>query len=191
MKQVFVFFFCLLSFISKGQELEPLKEIELADFTNGNLNLEQGWSVSIGPDPEWMFYLVEFQRFNQVKLVDSVELYVYEFSFRLLQHPSKDVLVVMVEVAFEHLSYYPVYLIQQDAIRKIGNFNIRIACDEYNGWHYPLDDINVKGNNARIEFSFGQAVILLDRKYFPKFDKNEIRFVFDFTGEKLRIETDP
>ncbi len=188
MKPILILFFSLIYFAGQGQELRTLTEIELGEVVNNKLNLGQELSVSIEPDSEWIFHIIEFERNNNVELIDSVDLAADGFNTRLLKLSNKRDLLFIIEAIYEYVSYYPVYIIQKNEIKKIGILNIRLDCNDCDALNYPLNEIIIKGNGDKIEFTFKQDLVLMDKKNFPKFKKDEIRFVYEFGTEKLKIE---
>ena len=189
MKSIFIFFLCILYLTGQGQELKTLKEAGLGKIDDKQLSLGQEWSVAIKPDSKWIFHVIEFEKNDKIQLTDSVDLTAYGFNFRLLELNGKGNFVFIIEAIYEFVSYYPVYIINQEEIKKIGFLNIRLDCNDCDALNYPLNKIKVQGNNERIEFSFKQDLVLMDKDDFPKYNKNEILFVYDFEKEKMRIIT--
>ena len=188
MKKILIFIFSVILYNGYGQELKTLSEVELEAFDNDKLILENGWSVIIKPDTEWAFHIIRFENNNELKLTDSVELATEGFNFRLLQFYERNDYLFIIEAIYEHVSYYPVYFITQGQIKNIGNLNVRLDCNHCDAFNYPLNDLIIKGNDKRVEFSFKKDLILMNEKDFSKFKKDEIRFVYEFNTEKLKIE---
>lgn len=188
MKQILIFIFSVILYNGYGQDLKTLSEVELEGFDNDKLILENGWSVKIKPDTEWAFHIIRFENNNELKLTDSVDLATDGFNFRLLQFYGSNDFIFIIEAIYEYASYYPVYLISQGQIKNIGNLNIRLDCNNCDAFNYPLNDLIIKGNDKRVEFSFKKDLVLMDEKDFSKYKKDEIRFVYDFHTEKLKIE---
>lgn len=188
MKQILIFIFSVILYNGYGQDLKTLSEVELEGFDNDKLILENGWSVKIKPDTEWVFHIIKFENNNELKLTDSVDLAAEGFNFRLLQFYGSNDFIFIIEAIYEYASYYPVYLISQGQIKNIGNLNIRLDCNNCDAFNYPLNDLIIKGNDKRVEFSFKKDLVLMDEKDFSKYKKDEIRFVYDFHTEKLKIE---
>lgn len=188
MKQILIFFFSFTFLAGQGQELKTLKEVELGKIDNNRLILEQEWSVTIKPNSDWIFHIIEFENINKIKLTDSVDLSAEGFNFRLLELNGNKSFIFIIEAIYEYVSYYPVYLIKLGEIKKIGNLNIRLDCENCDALNYPLNDLMIRGNYKKVEFSFKQDLVLLDKKDFAKFKKDEIRFIYEFSGEKLIIE---
>jgi len=84
--------------------------------------------------------------------------------------------------------YHPVYLITECQIKNIGNLNIRLDCDNCDALNYPLESLIIKGNDKKVEFSFKKDLVLMDKSDFPKFKKDEIRFIYEFNTDRLKIE---
>lgn len=188
MKQILIFIFSLILFNGYGQVLKTLSEIDLGRFNNNILILEKGWSVKIKPESEWLFHIIEFEKNDELKLTDSVDLAADGFNFRLLQLNESNEFIFIIEAIYEYVSYYPVYLIAKGQIKNIGNLNIRLDCNNCDVLNYPLKDIIIMGNDKKVEFSFKRELVLMDKKDFPKFKKDEIKFVYAFNTERLRIE---
>jgi len=188
MKQILILIFSLILYSGYGQELNLLSEVKLDKFDNNKLILEKGWTVKIKPDSEWIFHIIEFEKRNELRLVDSVDLAAEGFNFRLLNLYGNNDFIFIIEAIYEYVSYYPVYLITQGQIKNIGNLNIRLDCNNCDALNYPLNDLIIKANDKKVEFSFKKDLVLMDNQDFPKFKKDEIKFVYDFDTEKLKIE---
>lgn len=184
----FIFYLSFISILCQGQDLQSLNQIELCEAEDNKLILENGWHLTIEPDSQWIFHVLQFKRYNDIKLVDTVDITSYGFNFKALELNHKETLVLIIETIYEYISYYPVYLIQQDEIKRIGHLNIRLDCKNCDSLNYPLENIIVKGNEDKIEFTFKDDIILLDNKDYPKFRKENIRFLYEFENEKLMFE---
>jgi hypothetical protein len=187
-KYIFIFLLNLVSLLSKGQKLKPLNEIRLGKGTNNNLILHQDLSISINPDSTWIYHIIEFKKNDNIVFVDSVDLAPDGFNFRLLKLNNKDDLILIVEAVYEYVSYYPVYILQQSKMKKIGNLNIRLDCKNCDALNYPLNDIVVKGNKNIIEFTFKEDLVHYEKPDYPKMKKNEVRFIYEIDNKIFKIE---
>lgn len=187
-KYIFIFLLNLVSLLSNGQKLKSLNEIRLGKGTNNNLILHQDLSISINPDSTWIYHIIEFKKNDNIVFVDSVDLAPDGFNCRLLKLNNKDDLILIIEAVYEYVSYYPVYILQQDKIKKMGNLNIRLDCKNCDALNYPLNDIVVKGNKDIIEFTFKGDLVHYEKPDYPKMKKNEVRFIYEIDNKIFKIE---
>ncbi len=187
-KYISTFIIVLTSLTLYSQDLRPLLEIEISDKEGDHIKLVNNDVLTIKTDKNFFNHIITIKRDGVEKLTDSVEITPYGFNFRLFELKNEKDFLLITEVEYEYISEYPIYLIKSNEIKKIGNLNIRIDCNDCDALNYPLNEIIIKGNEYEIEFTFLLDLVLINKKAFLKFKKDEIRFIYEFGTEKLKIE---
>ena len=187
-KLITLIVFCLVAIISIGQDLKILNELKVKEPIDRSIKLSKDFSLTIDPDKDLFNYILSIKSKNTVKLTDTFEITPYGFNFRLFEIENKSDFLLIIEVEYEFTSEYPIYLIKKNEIKKIGNLNIRLDCNDCDVLNYPLSEITVKGNQKMIEFSFTEDLVLINPKKNEKKKYNEIRFVYNYKENGLRIE---
>jgi hypothetical protein len=174
---------CLASTISFSQGLKALPELEIGYLENDSISLSKNVLLTIKMDPDYLYHVLTFKRDEIEELVDSVGLTNYGFNFRFFELRDNNAQLLIAEAEHEYLSEYPIYLIDKTEIMKIGELSIGL-----DGINYPLNDIIIKGNQDKIEFSFLRNLVLIIGERIEKKQRDEIRYVYKFDERELKIE---